>query len=70
LVQSIHWDSAFRAWVIGGLVAAFAVIAATAIWRMSVLDAGAPGMLQQTALEWAKDRQLLEELLARGRAEA
>jgi uncharacterized membrane protein YqjE len=67
---ALSWDSAFRIWVIGGLVAAFALIAAIAMWRMSMLEAAAPGMLQQTALEWAKDRQLLEELLARGRAEA
>jgi uncharacterized membrane protein YqjE len=69
LLVAVSWDSAYRVWVIAGLTLGFAAIAAAALWRLTALDAGAPGVLQQTAREWAKDRHLLEELLAQHRAE-
>lgn len=64
LLVILSWGSAYRLWVIGGLILAFALVAAISVWRLRVLEAGAPGMLQQTAREWAKDRHLLEQLLA------
>jgi uncharacterized membrane protein YqjE len=69
-VVAASWHSEYRLWVMGGLVGGFAVIAAASVWRLAVLDAGAPAVLQQTAREWAKDRRLLEELLSQQRAEA
>ena len=68
--MALSWDSAYRLWTIAGLILAFAVTAALSVWRLTVLEAGAPGVLQQTAREWAKDRRLLEQLLAQQRAEA
>lgn len=64
------WDTAARFWVIAGLLGLFLAIAAAAFWKLKLLTADAPGVLPQTAGEWAKDRQLLEELLERGRAAA
>jgi uncharacterized membrane protein YqjE len=64
------WNTAAHYWVIAGLLGLFLAIAAAAFWRLRLLTAGAPGVLPQTAGEWAKDRQLLEELLERERAEA
>ena len=63
-------DTAARIWVIAGLLALFLTIAAAAFWRLKVLAAGAPEVLAQTAGEWAKDRQLLEELFEKERAAA
>lgn len=70
LLVALSWDSAYRLWVIAGLMLGFAVVAVASVWRLAVLDAGAPGVLAQTAREWAKDRRLLEELLAQRRAES
>lgn len=67
---ALSWDTVYRLWVIGALVALYAVIAAAAAWRLSVLNATAPTVLQRTAVEWAKDRRVLEELLARQQAGA
>jgi uncharacterized membrane protein YqjE len=64
------WDTVARYWVIAGLLGLFLAVAAAAYWRLRLLTAGAPGVLPQTAGEWAKDRRLLEELLERERAEA
>jgi len=64
------WDTVARFWVIAGLFGLFLAIAAAALWRLNRLAAGAPGVLPQTAGEWAKDRRLLEELIERERAEA
>jgi uncharacterized membrane protein YqjE len=64
------WETVARYWVIAGLLGLFLAIAAAAFWRLKLLTAGAPGVLPQTAGEWAKDRRLLEELLERERAEA
>ena len=64
------WDTAAHYWVIAGLLGLFLAIAAAAFWWLRLLIAGAPGVLPQTAGEWAKDRQLLEELLEQERAEA
>ena len=69
LVVAVSWYSVYRLWVIAGLLVGFAALAAALLWRLSVLEAGAPGVLQQTAREWAKDRRILEELLAQQRAE-
>jgi uncharacterized membrane protein YqjE len=64
------WDTPAGPWVIGGLLALFVVIALLAFWQLTALNAAAPPVLSQTTREWAKDRELLEELLARERAEA
>ncbi len=64
------WDTAAHYWVIASLLGLFLAIAAAAFWRLRLLTASAPGVLPQTAGEWAKDRQLLEELLERERAGA
>ena len=69
LLVAVSWDSPYRVWVIAGLTLGFAAIAAAALWKLTALDAGAPGLLQQTAREWAKDRRLLEELLAQQKAQ-
>jgi uncharacterized membrane protein YqjE len=69
-VIAATWDTAARIWVIAGLLGLFLTIAAVAFWRLNRLAAGAPGVLTQTAGEWAKDRQMLEELLERQRAVA
>ena len=63
------WNTAARSWVIGGLLLLYVVIAAIAYWQLIQLNAAGPPVLSQTTREWAKDRQLLEELLARDRAE-
>jgi uncharacterized membrane protein YqjE len=67
---ALSWSTGYRLWVIGALLLIFAAVAAAAAWRLSVLDATAPAVLQRTAGEWAKDRRVLEELLARQEAEA
>jgi len=64
------WETVARYWVIAGLLGLFLAIAAAAFWRLKLLTAGAPGVLPQTAGEWAKDRRLLEELFERERAAA
>ena len=69
-VMAAAWDTRARLWVIAGLLGFFLVMAAAAFWRLNVLEAAAPSVLSQTAREWAKDRKLLEELLARERAQA
>jgi uncharacterized membrane protein YqjE len=51
---------------IAALAALFLVVAGAAFWRFRSLDGSAPPLLSQTTREWSKDRQLLEELLARG----
>jgi uncharacterized membrane protein YqjE len=70
LIVAMTWDTPYRLWVIAGLFLGFVVVAATSVWRLGVVDAGAPGVLAQTAREWAKDRRVLEELLAQQRAQA
>jgi len=67
---AVSWDSQYRLWMIAGLLLGFAAVAVISVWRLGVVDAGAPGVLAQTAREWAKDRRLLEELLAQQRAAA
>jgi uncharacterized membrane protein YqjE len=67
-IVAATWDTAARGWTIGGLLALFLAIAAGALWRLYVLQATTPGVMSQTTSEWAKDRRVLEELLARERA--
>jgi uncharacterized membrane protein YqjE len=66
-IIALTWDTAARAWVIAALLLLFMAVAAAAWWWLNRLRSGEPAMLAQTAREWAKDRQLLEELLARER---
>jgi uncharacterized membrane protein YqjE len=70
LLVIVSWDSAYRLWVMAGLIVVFCAIAGAAVWRLRALGAAAPQALQQTAREWAKDRRLLEELLAQRKAAA
>ncbi len=70
LIVALSWDSQYRLWVVAGLFVGYAIAAIVAAWRLGIVNSGAPGVLSQTAREWAKDRHLLEELLARQRAEA
>src|SRR5579862_5856968 len=67
VVIALTWDTAARVWAITALLALFVLIAVLALWRLTVLRSREPTMLSQTAREWAKDRALLEELLARQR---
>jgi uncharacterized membrane protein YqjE len=60
------WDTPLRMPTIAALVGLFLVVAGAAFWKFRSLDASAPPLLSQTTREWSKDRQLLEELLARG----
>jgi|SRR5579862_5933203 len=66
-IIALTWETAARIWVIGALLLLFVAVAAAAWWRLTALRSHGPAMLSQTAREWAKDRQLLEELLARER---
>lgn len=61
------WDTPARDWVLGGLLALFIVVSIAAFQALRAINLGAPTMLSRTAREWAKDRQLLEELLERER---
>jgi uncharacterized membrane protein YqjE len=70
LLVALSWNSQYRLWAIAGLFLGFVVVAAASVWRLGVVDAGAPGVLAQTAREWAKDRRVLEELLMQQRAAA
>ncbi len=60
------WDTPLRIPAIAGLLGLFLVVAGAAFWKFRTLDASAPSLLSQTIREWAKDRRLLEELLAQG----
>ncbi len=60
------WDTSLRVPAIASLLGLFLVITGAALWKFRALDASAPPLLAQTIREWAKDRRLLEELLARG----
>lgn len=66
-IIALTWDTAARVWAIAALLLLFVAVAAAAWWRLRTLRSSEPAMLSQTAREWAKDRQLLEELLARER---
>ena len=57
------WDTPGRNWALGGLLALFLLVVALAFGALKAINTGAPAMLSRTAREWAKDRQLLEEIL-------
>ncbi len=57
------WDTATRLWVIAGLLTGFAVIAVVAGLALQSLYRQRPGLLRNSGAEWAKDLQLLEELV-------
>jgi uncharacterized membrane protein YqjE len=59
------WDTPLRIPAIASLLGLFLVLAGAALWKFRALDTSAPPLLAQTIREWAKDRRLLEELLAR-----
>ena len=61
------WDTAARMWTIAGLTVLFVGIAVLALRALKQVNDAAPPVLARTAHEWAKDRQLIEELLARER---
>ena len=67
LAIAMTWDTAARMWTIAGLVVLFVGIAMIALRALKQLNDSAPPVLARTAHEWAKDRQLIEELLARER---
>ncbi|MBS0580481.1 MAG: hypothetical protein JSR36_14590 [Proteobacteria bacterium] len=67
---ALSWSTGYRLWVVGALGVLFAGVAVVAAWRLNALEATAPAVFQRTADEWAKDRRVLEELLARQQAEA
>ena len=66
-ILALAWDTAGRNWAIGGLLVLFTLVAGFAFRTLRELNAQAPGVLSRTAHEWAKDRQLLEELIERER---
>jgi uncharacterized membrane protein YqjE len=68
-VIALTWDTPARIWAIAGLLTVFLAIAIACSRKLSALRASDPALLSQAAREWAKDRELLEELLARERAE-
>ena len=57
------WDTSGRNWALGGLLALFVLIAVAAFGALKAINTDAPTMLARTAREWAKDRQLLEDIL-------
>lgn len=63
LAVAALWDTAARLWVIGGLFAVFALVAAWAIVILRRLGSQGQRLLSRTGAEWEKDRQLLEQLL-------
>lgn len=64
------WNTPARVWVVGGLLAALLACAAWGWWKLQARVAAQDGEeASRTAREWAKDRALLGELLARLRAE-
>jgi len=67
LAIALTWDTAARMWMIAGLAVLFVGIAVLALRTLRRLNDDAPPVLARTAHEWAKDRQLIEELLARER---
>ena len=68
-VIAAAWETAARHWVVGGLLLLCVAVAWMAFRRLRRLDSTASGVLARTALEWAKDRALLEEILERSRRE-
>ena len=64
------WDTAARNWALGGLLGLFVLIAVLAFSVLKATNTGAPTMLSRTAREWAKDRQLFEEILESERGTA
>lgn len=57
------WDTPARLWLIGGLFATFALIAAWSLVTLRRLGNDGQQVLSRTGAEWEKDRQLLERLL-------
>jgi len=57
------WDTPGKNWALGGLLALFVLIAIGAFGALKAINTGAPTVLARTAREWAKDRQLLEDIL-------
>lgn len=64
------WDTAGRNWTLGGLLGLFVLSAVLASAILRSINADAPTMLSRTAREWAKDRQLLEDILESERGAA
>ena len=64
------WNTPARVWVVGGLLAVLLLCAAWGWWRLQALSAAGEQAESRTAREWAKDRALLGELIARLRSEA
>jgi len=69
-VVAAVWDTAGRNWALGGLLGLFVLSAALASIVLRSINADAPTMLSRTAREWAKDRQLLEDILESERGTA
>jgi hypothetical protein len=63
------WNTPARGWVVGGLLALLTLSAGAAGWYLRSRPGTRAGA-SQTAREWAKDRALLGELIARLRAQA
>jgi uncharacterized membrane protein YqjE len=61
-IVAAAWDGPYRLWVIGGLVAVFAITAIGTI-AGAVRDRG--GTFDRLKAEWAADRQLIPGLRAR-----
>jgi hypothetical protein len=65
------WNTPARPWVVGGLLFVLVLCGVAAWYRLRALsDPRARAAASHTAGEWAKDRELLLELLARLRAPA
>ena len=59
---AVVWDTAARLWLIGGLFAAFTLVALWALVTLRRLGIDSR-LMTRTGAEWQKDRQLLDELL-------
>jgi hypothetical protein len=62
----LTWHTAARGWVMAALLGLFCMVAIGAAWRLHGLsDPATRTAHSRTAREWAKDRAVLGELLAR-----
>lgn len=67
---AVSWDSPGRDWALGALLGLFVLIGVLAFGALRAINKAAPTMLSRTVREWAKDRQMLEDILERERETA
>lgn len=67
---AVSWDTPGRNWALGGLLGLFVLTGVLAFGVLRAINKRAPTMLSRTVQEWAKDRQMLEEILESERGAA